>query len=338
MASNVHVAFKATDRSYFAILKKEIHALVNDAGLSKKKLAETDLIVAEMATNIVKHGRGGHLLVKPIEDKENNGIEIISIDNGPGIQDFHKMLLDGSSSKNTLGLGLGSIKRLSDFFQVYTLKDWGTIVISRVFNDKLSNFTKPEKISIRSVVSAKPGETACGDGFFSSVTRERIKVFLGDGLGHGIEAEAVIQMAGKFFMECDDADPCNILRYVNQSVRKSRGLVGCVAVLDIPTKIWKICGVGNINARIIGPSFSKNYLGYNGIIGLNVPKTLNSQQIQTEKGQNLILSSDGIKTRWDLLKLTAINRYDPSILCAAIYKDFGRNTDDTSVVAIKINY
>ena len=79
-------------------------------------------------------------------------------------------------------------------------------------------------------------------------------------------------------------------------------------------------------------------MAYNGIIGLNVPKTLNAQEIPYEKGQNLILCSDGIKSRWDLLKYTAITRYDLSILCAAILKDYTRNTDDTSVAAIKINY
>lgn len=338
MVSNVHAVFKANDRSYFAILKKEIHAVAKHAGLNDRRTGEVDLILAEMATNLVKHGGGGQLLVKIIEENNIPGIEIISIDNGPGMVDVNKMIADGASTKNTLGLGLGTMKRLSNFFQVYSLKDWGTIVLARVFNREPPSYSKTSRTEIKSVVIPKPGETACGDRFYSVSTRDHIKVFLGDGLGHGIEAEDVVKKAGQAFNECEETSPCEIIRYINTSVRKTRGLVGSVAVLNIKEKVWRLCGVGNIATRVSGPSFLKNYMAYNGIIGLNVPKTLNAQEIPYEKGQNLILCSDGIKSRWDLLKYTAITRYDLSILCAAILKDYTRNTDDTSVAAIKINY
>lgn len=338
MGSNVHAVFKAADRSYFAILKKEIHAIAKASGLSDKRTGEVDLVVAELATNLVKHGGGGQLFVKQIEEHKIPGIEIISIDNGPGIVDVNKMLADGASTKNTLGLGLGTIKRLSDFFQVYSLKDWGSIVLSRIYARPIPPYSKPSRAEIKSIVIPKPGERACGDGFFSATTKDYIKFFLGDGLGHGEEAEDVVQKAGVAFNECGETNPCEIIRYINASVRKTRGLVGSVAVLNTKDKIWQLCGVGNIATRISGPSLLKNYLAYNGIIGLNVPKTLNSQLIPYEKGQNLILCSDGIKSRWDLLKYTAITRYDLSILCAAVLKDYTRNTDDASVVAVKINY
>lgn len=338
MVSNVHAVFKATDRSYFAILKKEIHAIAKQAGLNDKRAGETDLIVAEMATNLVKHGGGGNLLVKIIEENKIPGIEIISIDNGHGMADVNKMIADGTSTKQTLGLGLGTMKRLSNFFQVYSLKDWGTIVLSRIFSKEIPPYSKPPRAEIKSVVIPKPGETACGDGFYSVTTKDHVKIFLGDGLGHGIEADEVVQKAGAAFKECEETNPCEIISYINTSVRKTRGLVGSVAVLNTKEKTWRLCGVGNITARISGPSFMKNYMAYNGIIGLNVPKTLNAQEVPYEKGQNLILCSDGIKTRWDMLKYTAITRYDLSILCAAILKDYTRNTDDASVATVKINY
>ena len=40
------------------------------------------------------------------------------------------MMKDGSSSTNTLGHGLGAINRLSDFFQIYSMRDWGTVSYS----------------------------------------------------------------------------------------------------------------------------------------------------------------------------------------------------------------
>lgn len=337
MVNRTHVAFKADDRSYFAILKKEIHAIAVTAGFSERKLGEIDIIIAETVSNLVKHAGGGQILVKLVEENGLQGIEIISIDNGPGMTDVSRMVADGVSTKNTLGQGLGAMKRLSDLFQVYSLKDWGTIILIRVFENELPPFTKPPKWEIKSVILPKPGEVECGDGFFSTVTQDHIKLFLGDGLGHGQEAAKAVMQAGDAFTQCKDVEPAEIIRYLNAAVKKTRGLVGTVAVFSIKEKVWRICGVGNISTKINSPSNAKNYMSYNGIIGLNVPNTLNSQEVAYETGQHLIMCSDGLKSRWDTIKYPAILRYDLSVAAASLLKDFARNTDDMSVVVCKIN-
>lgn len=337
MVNTTQVAFKANDRSYFAILKKEIHALAVKAGLNSKRVSEADIVVAEMATNLVKHAGGGELWVKPIVENDLPGIEIISVDNGPGMADLNRMISDGISTKNTLGLGLGTIRRLSNFFQAYSIREWGTVIVVRIFNEEHPPFLKPAKAEIRSIVLPKPGETDCGDGFYTDTSRSHIRLFLGDGLGHGTEAHEVVEQAGAAFLECTETNPAEILRFINNSVRKTRGLVGTAAVFNIKEKKWSICGVGNIITKIISPAFSKNYMAYNGIIGLNVPKTLNAQEVIHEKGQQIIMCSDGLKSRWDTLKFTGISRFDLSVLCASLLKDFARQTDDMSVVAAKIN-
>ena len=166
MVNRTHVAFKADDRSYFAILKKDIHALAVGASFTDAKVGELDIIVAELVSNLVKHAGGGQVLVKLVEDGGRQGIELISLDNGPGMTDITRMVADGVSTKNTLGQGLGAMKRLSDVFQVYSQKDWGTVILIRLFKDALPFFKKLPKEEIRSVVLPKPGETACGDGFY----------------------------------------------------------------------------------------------------------------------------------------------------------------------------
>ena len=78
-------------------------------------------------------------------------------------------------------------------------------------------------------------------------------------------------------------------------------------------------------------------MSYNGIIGLNLPRTLNAQEIAYERGQYMVMCSDGLKSRWETLKYPSILRYDLSILCTSLVKDFARNTDDLSAVVCKIN-
>lgn len=337
MVNSIHVAFKADDRSYFAILKKDIHALAVSAGFNPGKVGEIDIVVAEIVSNLVKHAGGGQLLIKLVEQNNLQGIELISIDNGPGMTDVTRMVADGVSTKNTLGQGLGAMKRLSELFQVYSLKDWGTIILIRIFEEEQPLYKKPAAVDVRSVILPKLGETACGDGFFYSISDNHVKLFLGDGLGHGVEAAKAVAKAGEAFMECEETFPPEIIRHMNLAVKKTRGLVGTVAVFESKSRKWQMCGVGNITTKIISAAAVRNYMPYNGIIGLNVPTSLHAQEIEHEKGQQIIMTSDGIKSKWDPVKYPAINRYDLSILSASIIKDFARNTDDMSVAACKLN-
>ncbi|HJW17908.1 MAG TPA: ATP-binding SpoIIE family protein phosphatase [Flavisolibacter sp.] len=337
MVNRTHFAFKATDRSYFAILKKDIHALALQGNFKEHKVGEIDIIVSEMVSNLVKHAGGGQLLVKLIEEGGIQGIELISVDDGPGMVDVTRMQVDGVSTKNTLGHGLGAMKRLSDVFQIYSLKDWGTVILARVFDEPLPHFRKPPLVEIRSVLLPKPGEIKCGDGFFSKVTHDDIRLFLGDGLGHGPEAEEAVVRAGEAFLESEEMDPCEVIRNMNLAVKRTRGLVGTVAIFNKADKKWRICGVGNIITRVYSPGSSKNYMAYNGIIGLNVPNTLKSQEVVHEKAQYIVMCSDGIKSKWDTVKHPSLVRYDLSVLTATLLKDFARYTDDMSAAACKIN-
>lgn len=337
MVSEVHTAYKVADRSYFSLLKKEIHALAASAGFSEGKVGEIDIIVSEMVTNLVKHAGEGQVLIKLVEKEGIQGVEIISLDNGPGMNDVSRMVADGVSTTNTLGQGLGAMKRLADVFQIYSQKGWGTVILARVFENKLPYWKKPPVAEINAVVLPKPGEEACGDGFFFTQNKECIRLFLGDGLGHGPDAAHAVQAAGKAFLAMDSTDPVEMIRDLHRVVKKTRGLVGTIGVFDVEARSWRICGVGNISTKVIGPSSLKNHISYNGIIGLNVPNTLNAQQIPYEKGQQVILCSDGIKTKWDVVRYPTIARYDLSITAAVLMKDFARLTDDMSVAVCRIN-
>lgn len=337
MVNDGHKSYKVADRSYFALLKKEIHALAVSAGFSEARVGEIDIIVSEMVTNLVKHAGEGLIFVKLLEEGSIQGIEIISVDDGPGMSDVTRMVADGVSTTNTLGHGLGAMKRLANVFQIYSQKDWGTVILVRVFETEPVYRKKHPVAEIKSVVLAKPGEDVCGDGFFFTQSKDHVRLFLGDGLGHGPDAAQAIQTAGKAFLALESTDPVDIIRQLHPSVKKTRGLVGTCAVFDLKARKWRLCGVGNIATKIIGPSLLKNYMAYNGIIGLNVPNTLNSQEIAYEKSQQIIMCSDGLKSKWDVVRYPAITRYDLSITAATLIKDFARQTDDMSVAACKIN-
>ncbi|GAB4016167.1 ATP-binding protein [Spirosoma koreense] len=332
MDNSPHVRFQAIDRSYLASIKKSVSHLAAELAFDKQRLGEIDLIVAEMTSNLIKHAGGGELLVRQVRSSTNAGLELISIDRGPGMSDPTRMMQDGVSTTSTLGHGLGSIKRLADQAQLYSLKGWGTILLARIFLNPLHQPEAKPAFEYRSVLVSKPGETACGDGAYVKLTANHIKLFLGDGLGHGPEASKAVQAAIDAFRLCPDHRPAEIIRYMHRSVNKTRGLVGSVVVYDRQQQHWDWCGVGNIATRISGGLITKNLLAYNGIIGMNLPNTMHNHLLAFEPGQLLLMGSDGLQSRWDPAKYPFIHRYDLSILAAAIYKDYARQTDDTSVL------
>jgi anti-sigma regulatory factor (Ser/Thr protein kinase) len=333
MASENYVSYPASDRSYYALLRKGIHKQALSAGFNEKKIAHLDLIVAEITSNLFKHTLGGELLCGVLGQGDQQYIEIISIDQGPGISDLPHMLLDGVSSVNTLGHGLGSIKRMSDFFSIYSQKGWGTILLTRVYKHEYRK--EVQAVKVTSLVVPKPSEIVSGDGCTFKTSERYFKLFLMDGLGHGPEANKAVLEGFNSFRLCPYHDPAEIIRFMHNPLKRTRGGVGMVVVLDMMTRKYEILGVGNISAKLVGNIESKNVMSYNGIIGHNIPNTMTSHETDGKDCKFIILCSDGIKSRWDISKFPMILRYDPSIIAAAIYKDFARKSDDMSVVIIK---
>ncbi|ASZ11926.1 ATP-binding protein [Chitinophaga pendula] len=333
-----HLAFLVRDRSYFAIIKKEIHTLVLSAGFPARKVAEIDIIVSEILTNIVKHAGSGTLLLKiTAHIDQQQELELIAFDKGPGMADVNRMMNDGVSTTNTLGGGLGALKRLSDDCQIYSQKNWGTIVLIRVLSKPNNSRAKSPKALVRSILVPKPGESQCGDGSYYTVNDQHLKLLLCDGLGHGPDAAKVAELAGQAFLDYPTEDPVDMIGHLNVALKRTRGAVATVAIFDLKKKIWSICGIGNIMTKILSREGHKNYMPYNGIVGLNVPRNLKTQQIMHDDTQQLVMCSDGIRSRWDMLKYHGITRYDPSVFCAALLNDYARNTDDIGILTCKIN-
>ncbi|MGH7237792.1 MAG: ATP-binding protein [Candidatus Saccharimonadales bacterium] len=335
MVNATHVSFLANDRSYFSLLKKEIHRRAQEGGINSARLNELDLIAAEMMSNLFKYGDDGEILVGLFDNGGSPYIELIAIDNGPGMVNPAKMMLDGVSTTNTMGHGLGSMKRLSDVFELYSHPGWGTIVLSRVYNDAADLKKKP-KIIIRPVVVAKPGETFSGDGMIFKQTDKYFKIMLADGLGHGPEANKALNEAAIAFKVFPDYSPTETLRFIHNAIKKTRGVVANVVGYDFESKMWTSAGIGNIAARLAGPAAFRSHMSYNGIVGHNIPNSMNDQQYPADQFNQIILCSDGIKTRWELTKYPLIYKYDSTVLVAAVYKDHARRNDDMSVIVAKI--
>lgn len=76
------------------------------------------LAVSELGTNLVRYARGGVLEVTPLARPGAVGVQLVSLDRGPGIGDLELAMTDGFSTGGGLGGGLPAVRRLMDEFEI----------------------------------------------------------------------------------------------------------------------------------------------------------------------------------------------------------------------------
>lgn len=334
MAFKAHIRFSLSDRSFQSITKRDITKLAESYLFSPAEIGKINVIVSEMVSNLMKHNAEiGELLVKPF-GKNNIGFEIICIDQGPGMSDPQRMLEDGVSTAGTSGQGLGAIKRMSDEFDLYSAKGVGTVILARIYKKRyLPKANTPNKFNIGVVMVPKTGETDCGDGWAILEDQDTCRILVADGLGHGGHAQIASQSAVETFLQEESADPAVNIRQIHNNIKRTRGVVASVALIDLKNLNITYCGVGNIGGRVLtGMESHKSLISYNGILGHNIPMVVHNHVLPWNNNNLLILHSDGLKSKWDVTKYKNLHRHDPSILAALLYKEFARGTDDILIL------
>lgn len=91
-------------------------AVCRGLGFDEPLVARAAIVVTELSANLVKHAGGGELLLRSVQWPEGVGIEILSLDRGPGIRNIAECLRDGYSTAGSPGTGLGALRRLSSSF------------------------------------------------------------------------------------------------------------------------------------------------------------------------------------------------------------------------------
>jgi len=97
--------------------RRAAQAAARAAGLCKADVAVVALIASELATNLARYAPGGALAAGPLGAR---CMRIVAEDDGPGIDEPARALVDGYSTGGGLGGGLGTVRRLTDRFDLRT--------------------------------------------------------------------------------------------------------------------------------------------------------------------------------------------------------------------------
>lgn len=342
--------FPVTDISEIGEKRREAVDYAQELGFKRDDSEEIAIIVSEMMTNILDHGGSeGVLILCRVQDATgNNGMEMWGIDNGKGIKNIKQATKDGYSSGNSLGLGLGTIRRLSDEVEAdireipeeIQPKDFiqlreGLVICSRKWLP-LSPWTgKNKNISIGAASRPKPGEKMNGDGFIIrhlSCTKTLVTVV--DGLGHGKYAYEASQLALKNIKARANLPLPELIKLVHKTLLGTRGVTLGAALIDTEIQKVSFIGAGNIEARIVTPHKKHALISLGGIVGLKI-RTPQVYEYKYRPDNFLVLYSDGINSRWQ-------HDYDdwdrhPQSIAEDILKNFAKNHDDATILIVKLS-
>ncbi|HEY1957950.1 MAG TPA: SpoIIE family protein phosphatase [Polyangiaceae bacterium] len=119
------------EESDVAIVRKGVRERAGATGLDTTRVEALATAASEIARNVVVHAGTGSVSLGECVAGQRKGVLVIARDDGPGIRDVERALLDGYTTAGTLGLGLPSAKRLVDEFQIVSAPGRGTTVVLR---------------------------------------------------------------------------------------------------------------------------------------------------------------------------------------------------------------
>ena len=291
------------------------------------------IAITELGTNIVKHAGRGSIALRCMQSQDTAGIEVMALDQGPGIANVAESLRDGHSTAGTSGTGLGALKRLTRGFEVYTQPGKGMVARFEVWSAGVPPAV-PDALPHSALSRPKAGELLSGDDWVFLSRRGRHALFVVDGLGHGPDAAAAARAAIEAVRRASQLVAPEMIALVHDALKPTRGAAGAVAVLDPQRELCTFCGIGNISGSIRAAGASRSMVSHNGILGHQVRK-IQDFTYPFPRGALLIAHSDGLSSRWDLGAYSGLEQRHPALVSAVLYRDHARERDDATVAAVR---
>jgi anti-sigma regulatory factor (Ser/Thr protein kinase) len=315
------------DASRVAEVRRNATAIAIQEGLDETAVANSAIVASELATNLVKYAQKGEIHLLPLSGRSSPGLEILSIDRGPGIADLQGCLADGYSTRGTSGTGLGAVRRLSNQFEVHSLPEWGTIIVAQVTG-------QPASSDFLLGVAAKPvrGETVTGDAWATRMSGNSRLLVVADGLGHGVQAAEASGEAIRIFLKSSADSAVELVQQIHAALKGSRGAAVSVAKLDQNTVHF--AGLGNVAGVIAnsnGQNQTKSMISQNGTAWL-AARNVKEFEYPTAPGDLIILHSDGLASHWNLHRSPGLLRKSPAVIAGSLYRDYARERDDVCVI------
>lgn len=325
-----------TEASQVADARRRATGVAQRLGFDETAAGRVAIVATELATNLVKYGTNGEILLGTFEDETGTGVEIIALDRGPGVANLADALRDGHSTGGSPGTGLGAVRRQSQAFDIAAWPGRGLAVLARVSGTtSKASASEPPPIP-RSGAVAVPlrGETVNGDAYCVRPHDGGWTALVADGLGHGPLAAQASEAAVRVFRKHEREAPGRVLAAVHAGLGQTRGGAVSVARYEPSRGMLVFAGIGNVAGAVITDGVIKRLVSLPGTAGVVARRIQEFEQPFTPRSL-LVMCSDGIGTSWTLDSYPGLLAAHPSLIASVIYRDFARGRDDATVVVVR---
>lgn len=327
--------WEIADRSQVGEARRSAVTLGQRLGLSEDSIGKLSLIITELGTNLVKHTQaGGKILANVLERNGISGVELLSLDKGPGIRNMNDALRDGYSTAGSPGTGLGAIKRLASSFDFFSIPDVGTVLLVRLWFGPVPEHPKGDPLDVGALRLPYPGEEICGDSWARTRVDQRDLLLVSDGLGHGLKANEASEEAVRTFLGSAHLSPTDMLATLHTALRSTRGAVAAVAEIDHARGSFQFAGVGNISGMLLAPGKTHGLISHNGTLGQDSHRIQAFSYPWTDD-TIMIMHTDGLSQRWNLERYPGLERKPAILIAGVLYRDLDRGRDDVAVVVAR---
>ncbi len=320
------------------LLRSRLQSVARRMGFPEARRENLILVASEMVTNLIKHAQGRGAL--QIWQQPHRALDLLSFDYGPGVADPGLAQQDGYSTKGTLGKGLGSMRRLSDRFGMYSRRarpghdqHWhGTAVWCRFYVEPPQE--APGRWEAGLFVRSLANDRHNGDHIYLDAREGSLRLFHLDGLGHGLEAEQATAQLGRYVTGATSLS--ELVASVDRHLRATpRGAVAVACELDAASRRLRLLGVGDMAAKVCQGEGAQGFTFAPGVLGRE-HKTPHPAEVDLERGALLVTTSDGIRRGWDASSFPGLCNQHPQLVAYVIGNAMARITDDQSVCAVRI--
>jgi anti-sigma regulatory factor (Ser/Thr protein kinase) len=319
---------RLTDESGVGEARRAARRAAQELGLGQVEAEQAAIVAAEASRNVILHARRGLLLATAAS--AGGALDILALDQGPGIPDVQRALQDGFSTVGTAGQGLGAIARLASVFDLYSLPGRGSALFARVGAPGAG--VHAEAGAVCAAVSPEP---VCGDAWaILERPSGRAVVLVADGLGHGRLAAEAAHAAVSVFRRSQDPTLPGVLEAVHAALRPTRGAAVAVAEAIDPADGVRYAGIGNISGVVLGSPQVKKMVSLPGIAGHEARK-IRAFDYPWAPGGLLVMHSDGVASHWDLADYPGLVQRHPALVAGVLFRDFSRGRDDATVVVVR---
>jgi anti-sigma regulatory factor (Ser/Thr protein kinase) len=303
------------------------------AGFGEDDSGKISLAATEAATNLAKYSTQGELLLNTVHRGSGMGLEIISVDKGPGIADLDACLRDGHSTSGSPGTGLGALRRLASVFDIYSAAGIGTTVLCRFWPRQAARVSRP--LEAGAVAVPHPGESVCGDAWAVRQDPGCLSLMVADGLGHGPLAADAASRAVEAFRQAPGT-PTEILHRAHGPMRSTRGAAAAVARIDVEQARVRYAGIGNITGLISAPQGNHYMVSHAGILGHEMIR-LQEFTYELPPDALLVMYSDGLTSHCAPDSWPGLRGHDPSLIAGMLYRLCTRGRDDATVLVARVS-